>query len=72
MREHNAKLIRMFGIDPDKLTAAEIKKAAGLMATVTTNDCFPGATARKPKALAEFEAFVAAHPPTLETKFPKS
>lgn len=61
-REHNANIVRTIGIDPDKLTAAEIKKAAGLLGRVTRNHCAPGANARRPNARAELRAFIAAHP----------
>jgi thiamine pyrophosphate-dependent acetolactate synthase large subunit-like protein len=59
---HDAELLRMVNIDPDKLTTAEIKKAAGLVAQVTRNHCFVGANARRPKAAADLQAFIAAHP----------
>jgi hypothetical protein len=68
-REHNAGVLRLAGINPDKLTHAQIKKAAGLVAQVTRNHCAPGANARRPKARAELDAFMAAHPDArLKTK----
>jgi hypothetical protein len=62
VREHNASVLRMVGIDPDKLTPAEIKKAADLVGQASRCDYVPGATARRPKAIAALDAFVAAHP----------
>jgi hypothetical protein len=61
-REHNANIVRTIGIDPDKLTAAEIKMAAGLLGTITRNHCAAGANARRPNARAKLKAFIAAHP----------
>jgi hypothetical protein len=52
----------MMDIDASKLTPAEVKKAAELSGQVTRNHCFPGATCRRPKAQADLQAFMDAHP----------
>ena len=58
--DRDTATLRLVGIDPDKLTRAEVKRAAGLLGQITRNHCFPGANARRPLALADLEAMVAA------------
>jgi hypothetical protein len=54
-------LLRMLGVDPDKLTASEIKTASELVRRISQCECVPGSCKRRPAATEAWQAFLAAH-----------
>jgi hypothetical protein len=60
-RKADIEALRTLGIDVRNLTDAEISEGARIAAQCTRNHCFPGANARRPAAIAAWEAFAAKH-----------
>jgi hypothetical protein len=55
--KHDRKLLRMFGIDTRRLSAAEVAKGAKIIARLTKEPCSAGRPVNHAKAVADFEAF---------------
>jgi hypothetical protein len=54
-------VLRIVGIDPERLTPAEIRKVARLLGQITIKRCYSAASnARRPKALEELDTFLKA------------
>jgi hypothetical protein len=58
--KHNRAMLRMCGLDPHGLSAAEIAKGAGILARLSRDVCSGGTPVKWAKAAAEWQAFVTA------------
>ena len=56
--KRNRDLLRLLGVDPRGLSAADIAEGVEAARRVTQCDSVPGAGKRRPQAIADWQAFV--------------
>jgi hypothetical protein len=56
LERHNRRLLKLFGLDPARMTAGQIERGGKLLAIITRDPCGDTRPDRKPAAVEEFEA----------------
>jgi hypothetical protein len=56
LERHDRRMLKMFGLNPARMSKAQIRRGGQLIAIITREPCGDNRPDRKPAAIEEFEA----------------